>query len=227
MLKVYFSWDDGSLYDNKISEIFLNKQLKTTFFIPNQNSENKFLDKGAIKELSQSGMVIGGHTRDHVYLNNIIKENVEDQIKSNKYYLEDLCNKPVDVFCYPGGKYNNFIMDKTKMYYKKARTAETLFFKKDFDFNYHTTFHFYNRGLKSLLKNASFNDAKYLPYIIKHSNKDYFEIIKNVILDLKTQDLELNIWGHGWELEKFNLLPKLDELLNVLLENNIKILPFE
>ena len=34
MLKVYFSWDDGSLYDNKISEIFLNKQLKTTFFIP-------------------------------------------------------------------------------------------------------------------------------------------------------------------------------------------------
>lgn len=227
MLKVYFSWDDGSVYDNKISELFLKKGLKTTFFIPNHNSENKFLDKEAIKDLAQSEMVIGGHTRNHVYLNKISIEDVEEEIKSNKYYLEDICSKPVDIFCYPGGKYNKQIVDKTKLYFKKARTAETLFFKKDFDFNHHTTFHFYNRGLKSLVKNIFFNDTKYLPYILKHSNNEYFELIKNVVLDLKTQNLELNIWGHGWELENFNLFPKLDQLLDVLLENNIKILPFE
>ena len=109
MIKITFSWDDGSIYDIKLANLMAKHDIKAMFFIPNTNWEQPYIKKAEIKELFDLGMEIGGHTVSHRYLTTIQKGKIENEIKDNQLYLGDIIGRKPDIFCYPGGFYNEYI----------------------------------------------------------------------------------------------------------------------
>lgn len=226
MIYISFSWDDGSIYDLKLAELMNKYDIKATFFVPAKNTEQPYLSKKGILELYKNNIDIGGHTYNHVYLTKIPFEQVENEIKNGKNYIEDIIQKEIDFFCYPGGFYDEKISTVTQKYFKKARTADTMRFTPQVNqFNVHTAFHFYNRGIKSILKNTFRNDKVLLPSILGCLSLNTFKSYKNILEKLSTKDENYNIhiWGHGWEIEQFGLWYELEEFLKYIQSTNFKI----
>ena len=74
------------------------------------------------------------------------------------------------------------------------------------------TFHFYPRGIKSLVGNSiRNNNGKYAIFIMKHRKKSYFDIMRRIIEKERERESLIMIWGHSWEIEKLHLW---DELIS-------------
>lgn len=226
MNNITFSWDDGSIYDLKIAELMAKYNFSSIFFIPTTNWEQPYVKESSIKELFDMGMEIGGHTTSHNYLTTIKKENIEREIKDNKLYLENIIQKEVDFFCYPGGFYNDYIENITKKYFKRARSAKTMRFNKQTDFTVDTSFHFYDRKIESIILNTFRNDKKEFLTIAKALKFNTFEYYKKIILNLEDNNTEYNIhiWGHGWEIENNNLWNELEDFFKFIKDHNINVI---
>ncbi|MFC1684780.1 polysaccharide deacetylase family protein [Pseudomonadota bacterium] len=57
-----------------------------------------------VKAMSSQGITIGAHTVNHPILSKIEPNSAEHEILGSKNYLEELLDKPVDMFAYPNGK---------------------------------------------------------------------------------------------------------------------------
>ena len=225
MISISFSWDDGTTYDIKLANLMSKYDIKAIFFIPNTNWEQPYIKKEEIKELFNLGMEIGGHTVSHRYLTTIEKEKIENEVKDNQFYLEDVIGETVDMFCYPGGFYNDYIENIVKKYYKRARSARTMRFTIQNDFTVDTSFHLYDRGIKSILKNGLQNEKAEFFTLLKSFRFDTFEYYKSILLNLdKTKDYNIHIWGHGWEIEEYNLWEKLENFIEFLKDNDFQII---
>jgi len=57
-----------------------------------------------VRELSRSGMGIGGHTTHHVILSKLTADAARDEIDTNRNTLSSIIDKPLTSFAYPNGK---------------------------------------------------------------------------------------------------------------------------
>ena len=78
------------------------KSIKNSFKFDKEILKNQFLNKKEVIELSNLSNIIshGIYHRDLRYHKNFSKI----KILNSKKHLEKLCNKPIEVFCYPEGK---------------------------------------------------------------------------------------------------------------------------
>ena len=227
-LRVVISWDDGHPLDLKINELLKKYNHSCTYFIPNTNCENyPVLNNSQIRELSV-GNEIGSHTFNHAYLN--LYKSVDDAFKSieqGKFALEDILNKKIEGFCYPGGIYNNKIIDYVKrLNFSYARTTRCFntgvisnlyLIPVSFQFFPHSkltylknfiTLRDYSWNSKlilNLLKNVYFTD-KFMSFIYESINLDYI----------------IHVWGHSFEIEKYGLWNDFEIFLKFLYTNNIR-----
>jgi peptidoglycan/xylan/chitin deacetylase (PgdA/CDA1 family) len=225
MVNISFSWDDGSKYDLIIAELFQKYGYRAMFYIPTKNYEHPYISREVIKEIYDMKMEIGGHTSSHYYLNSIINNNVENEIKDNKFYLEDITQNKIEFFCYPGGFYNKYIEEVVKKHFKRARSAKTMRFNVQDTFTFDTSFHFFDRGIRSVLKNVIVNDKSKLFSCLAAINYNFFEFYKKLLISLNNESkiYSVHIWGHGWEIEEFKLWRQLEDFLFFINQNNLKI----
>lgn len=215
MVKITFSWDDGSTEDMKLMELSLKYNLPGIFFIPASNNERDVMSENEIKIISGLNFEIGAHTFSHVYLTGISLEKAEQELVMGKTYLEQLLGKEVPHFCFPGGRFNQKLVEVSRKYFKSARTADIGSISCDNSFLIKPTFHYYNRGVNSLIFNGLKNSFPISLLALKNIlSLNYFEIIKNIIEDLsKFNDTAyVMIWGHSWEIDKYELWGKLEDL---------------
>jgi peptidoglycan/xylan/chitin deacetylase (PgdA/CDA1 family) len=193
--------------------------LKATFYIPLSNPENKVMDKSLIRQISQY-QEVGGHTLNHKYLTTINKLEATYEIEGCKEHLEDITGDEITAFCFPGGKYNvrdiqliknaGFLFGRTTTFFK------TSFVQNTHDSLMHTTIQAYNHQISSLvihcLKRFEFED------LIKFNFKSYnIDFIKLAEYYLNKPDIEVfHLWGHSWEIEKYNLWREVEVLFNII-----------
>jgi peptidoglycan-N-acetylglucosamine deacetylase len=225
MINISFSWDDGSIYDIKLAELMSKYGLNAMFFIPARNKENSVIGAEEVRELYKMGMDIGAHSYNHVYLKTLQPREIEIEIVKGKEYLEDIIKTDIDWFCYPGGHYNLEISRIAQKYFKKSRTARTMRFGIQSGFNIDTSLHFFKRGLTSIIKNMAINDPLTLPVACSSIGLNYFDSCKRILrtLDSKEKNYDLHIWGHGWEIEKFNLWNDLEDFIQFIVKNNYQV----
>jgi peptidoglycan/xylan/chitin deacetylase (PgdA/CDA1 family) len=220
MLKISFSWDDGAVEDFKIAELSAKYRIPGMFFIPEKNPERAVISAKQIVELRQSGFEIGAHTQSHVYLTKIAPDLVHQELSNGKTYLETVLSEEIKHFCLPGGFYNKAILSQAQRMFASVRTADTgnIKYSGKNPALIKPTFHFYDRGVKSLLFNSLKHSPLLFQFVLKHRNKNYFEILKSFIDYLATQnaDYQIMIWGHSWEIEQFGLWPKLEAFISFL-----------
>ena len=69
-----------------------------------------------IAEISASSLFsLGGHTHSHPYLDQLGQAEQLEEMKLNKQILEELSEKPVRYFAYPGGVYNLESIDSARL----------------------------------------------------------------------------------------------------------------
>ena len=104
---VVITMDDG--YENNFTYAYpvLKKYgfPATVFIITNyMGTAPGYLNWDEVKEMSKHKISIGGHTKNHVYLPAINKEDVLwDEIAGCKKAIEEHIGMPVDYFCFPFG----------------------------------------------------------------------------------------------------------------------------
>ncbi|GAB2689241.1 polysaccharide deacetylase family protein [Aliiglaciecola aliphaticivorans] len=82
--------------------------------------EPRMMNPQQIKQLSETGVEIGGHTVNHPILKVLSKEQQFEEIHQCKVQLESWTGKPVKHFAYPNGSYGKDLTDKTVQLVKQA-----------------------------------------------------------------------------------------------------------
>ena len=190
--KIFTSWDDGSKLDLRLASLLKKYNLQGTFFIPS----NCELSERQIKELGKD-FDIGGHTITHpMDLKKLNDYDLYDEISGNKRWLEYLLDREIDYFCYPRGRYNEKVIEKLKSCgFKKART--TLVGNIDRitdDYRINPTIHVH-------------------PSRLEYHGRNWIEVANELWEKaLNKENSQFHIWGHSWELTKFDLWDDLEQL---------------
>ena len=103
---IVLTFDDGLANQYQYAFPILKKyNLTATFFVytnPIDHNNKSFMSWDEVKELSDSNMTIGDHTRYHLFLNLIIDpESLKSEIVGSKTNIEKHIGKEVDFFAYP------------------------------------------------------------------------------------------------------------------------------
>jgi peptidoglycan/xylan/chitin deacetylase (PgdA/CDA1 family) len=222
MVNISFAWDDGSSEDLKLMDLCLHYSIPAIFFIPVTNPERAVISKSEVKVIESNGFEIGAHTYSHSYLTLIKPKDADIELVSGRDFYEQILGKEIQHFCFPGGKYNNELVEMVKSYFKTARTADTGALIRKNAFLIKPTFHFFNRGKKSLIYN-SFKNSSVINYLTIRNiiSKGYFNYLKNIITDLSDypETYRIIIWGHSWEIEQFSLWNDLDDFFQWITKN--------
>jgi hypothetical protein len=213
------SWDDGHPLDIKVLELIEKYNLKATFYVPLSNPENPVMGQSMLQEIS-TFQEIGGHTVSHVRLNSQSDRDAEYEITQCKIILEDIIGRPITAFCFPGGKFTNRdVLLIKKAGYLFGRTAKLLANSKP-QFNLlNTSIQIYNHSSATLLYHCMKN-LNALP-IQKNSfffpfNKNFLKLAEYNILQNIDSDCVFHIWGHSWEIDRYNLWKQLEDLFKLI-----------
>jgi peptidoglycan/xylan/chitin deacetylase (PgdA/CDA1 family) len=217
-MKIYFNFDDGDLNTFKLVKLFEKYQLPVFLFIPKFNAERKVISPNDIKYINSDLVNFGAHTLNHIRLNIVDDYEILNELYSSKIYLEDILNKEIKHFCYPGGKYNSKSLNYALNIYKTVRTADTMSFHTDNKRIINPFFHFYNRGKKSLIFNSFKNNTLNYETFNLIYKYDYFDFLQKYITFLHSNsfDNDIIIFGHSWEITNYNLWKSLENLLSFI-----------
>ena len=111
---VILTFDDG--YRDFYTDVFpiLKKyQVKAVVYVvPNFLDLPNNLTTPQLKEIVNSGLVeIGAHTMNHTYLSGLPRPRVEFEVIQSKKILEKILGFKIVSFAYPGGAFDNTIID--------------------------------------------------------------------------------------------------------------------
>lgn len=225
------SWDDGHKLDVRLATLLKKYGIKGTFYVCPQDREFKREDLLRPQEIIALGkdFEIGGHTITHPHLTRLPYAQAEEEIAQSKNYLEELLQREVTAFCYPYGDYNDEVKTLVKKRgYKLARTTQRYAFGMPQDvFALPTTFHTYAHysDLHKIFRFSHFSLAN----VKKHWD---WEKLAIALFERTCQTGgSFHLWGHSWEIEKYNSWQKLENVLayiatkqNVLHQTNTELL---
>lgn len=217
------SWDDGYALDVRIAELLEKYNIKGTFYIPIKNSERQVMESNILTEISKKHE-IGGHTVNHIYLNTLRLDDAKNEVYACKSMLQDKLGKKIDAFCYPGGKYSKrdiqlvndagFLFGRTtKMLYSSLEPVQHIM---------NTSVQVYNHSSAVLIRHCLKN-VFLQPIVQNHffykGNKHFPGLVEVIMNRLLQNGGVFHLWGHSWEIEKYNLWTDLELVFKMLAYN--------
>jgi peptidoglycan/xylan/chitin deacetylase (PgdA/CDA1 family) len=121
---VIITFDDG-YKDNYTNAYPLLKEFNfkaTIFLISSAIGKKQCLDISNIKEMRDL-VDFQGHSVTHPHLAEIELDKVDYELRESQKAIENITGKPVFVFAYPYGSYNQNVINIVKKYYKYALTT--------------------------------------------------------------------------------------------------------
>lgn len=212
------SIDDGHPSDMKAAELLHKRGIKCTFYIPLKNREGpKVLTSSGIRQIARE-FEVGAHTYDHCYLNGISSVQANYQIVQGKVKLEDILQKKITGFCYPGGKYSREhvgLIQAAGFIY--ARTTMNLCFETgDRAFEMPTTFQFYphNRNvyLRNFAKGGNWRRRQDgLRLALMHRN--WIDRLYALFEYSSQKNGVFHLWGHSKDIDDLGAWQEFDRFL--------------
>jgi len=183
-----------------------------------RNSEHEVLPKGDLLRIS-SRFEIGGHTAGHVDLTTIPPADVSSEIITGKEQLEDLLGKPLSMFCYPRGHFNEHIQEQVrKAGFSGARTASWFHGEYPTDpFRVHPTLHLYPHSplvhIGHAVKEMNFRALR--DYVLlDRATSRLTRLAHNWLQRIALTGGIFHLWGHSWEIEDLGLWSELESILS-------------
>ena len=219
------SWDDGHKLDLRIVELLDRHGLKGTFYIA-----KRCLDEQLCREeiaRIDAAHEIGAHSLTHRRLDQLSFQEAYREIKGSKDFLENLLGHPVNMFCYPGGFYNEQTLEIVESSgFIGARTVEKFCVSVNNPYLMGTTVHCYPHPLRKVSKNRYMLNR----YLLQPLQQNYQGIrrlrlpltsyfswigLAKATFDYVRQNGGIwHLWGHSWEIEKYGMWNDLEEILS-------------
>lgn len=189
------SIDDGHPDDLRIFSLLKQHGLIdiATFYIAPYNHQRPVMSPYQINKLSLEAE-IGGHTLTHHWLTDLDSDEQNIEIQEGKKILEEITEKKITKFCYPRGYFNQDIKKIVAFHgFTEARTMK-----------------------QGSISTKDLTDPFEIPITI-HSHPNYIEEWKSALnasteIEKQTGKGYFHITMHGWEVEKFNLWEKINEI---------------
>jgi peptidoglycan/xylan/chitin deacetylase (PgdA/CDA1 family) len=112
-ISILLTFDDGHLSNFNIAfPILLQARIDAIFFITTDwIGQKDFMNENMIRNLCDSGMTIGSHGKSHKFLSDLKDEQIYYELKSSKDRLEDIIQRNILCLSYPGGRYNDRVVN--------------------------------------------------------------------------------------------------------------------
>lgn len=198
MSKIITSWDDGSKHDMRLAKLLKKYNIPAIFYIPALCE----LENYEIKEISDMGFEIGGHTYSHPPdMKRLDDHSLEFEISEGKEFLEHITGKEITKFAYPKGKYNeNTIKMLKKCGFTEARTTVTgsIEHPDELDmFRIKTSVHCY-------------------PETPKYNKPNWYKEAVRLYKEAKEKNGRFELWGHSFELQKWSMFEELEKFFKYI-----------
>ena len=151
---------------------------------------------------------------NHLSADQVSPQKWEEEVNNCYRWLTDLTGiKPV-CFCFPRGIYNDKASEAVfKAGFKLARTTELMNIAKPNSLKIvPTTIQIYDHSrftyFKHLLKRRRF--ANLFLWIKNNSEKELDKLTDKYVKQMIAKRGYLHLWGHSWEIEKYDLWNKLE-----------------
>ena len=91
-------------------------EIINTMFTKFYSNDKEFIDEyylsiTDLKIMSNNGMIIGGHSYSHPFLNRISVKKINEEINKNISFLYKTINKEINSFAYPFGAFDDNVID--------------------------------------------------------------------------------------------------------------------
>jgi peptidoglycan/xylan/chitin deacetylase (PgdA/CDA1 family) len=210
------SWDDGHPLDLKLCSLLKDHGMSATMYIPITNPENKVISSDTIRAIAKD-FEIGGHTYNHTWLTQVDERMMIYELTESKNVLESIVGKEVVAFCYPRGLYNKKVTEKVKESgYKLARTAKSLHTTLSRPLEYHPTIHAFDYNLVAKSKQmVTASDRSLAIKLLLYGNIfRRWDMIAKKSLDHVLENGGIwHLWGHSWEIDRYDNWPLLRDIL--------------
>ena len=198
------SYDDGVHQDRRLVKLFNEHGVKGTFnlnygtldheeiveFPGRPKTDISRVKKEEVKEL-YANQEVGGHGLYHSNLASLGEPYAMYEIIEDKAGLEKLTGKPLEMFAYPFGIYNDMVKKLLKQAgYKGARTIRSTY---------------------------SFNlpeDPFVLDPTCHHNDEKLFELAEQFLHGRAFKSQLFYVWGHGYEFDGSNNWERIEELID-------------
>lgn len=211
MNRIIITIDDGCESDVRIAGMLESYKLRGLFYINSGLVREKrriehprggsLLLVDELLKIAKSHE-IGGHTLTHPYCIRDLPERMQNyEIETDRQRLMVLTGQKVESFCYPRGKYSQDTIEIVKKSgYKWARTVDIGFGYMD-DNPFRTKcFHLAQRR--------------------EYGNRHWIDVVKDAVKESISNNKDLVLFMHGWELNANNDWDSLDNLLKFIHDNS-------
>lgn len=203
-MKLLVSIDDGCQSDLKIARLCLKLGIEAIFYIPVDYLALAMvkgyepLSPQAFNYLNDN-FLIGSHGITHAYLTRISRHEAMDEIHESKQMMENLTGQKITKFCYPRGYYDDEIKQMVKdAGYESARTTAIGHFGEQVDpFESKTAVHI------GCPIRPEYEGTTWVQYGQELASK-------------AGEDDVFEVWGHSWELDKYNEWGNVEKFLKGL-----------
>jgi len=216
------SWDDGHPLDLKLAKLLKKYNLPATFYIPLNNREGPVINEKEMKSLA-TDFEIGGHSLNHIDLTAIPLEEAKKEITISKTRLEEITQKPANMFCFPRGKFNKNLIDiAKKASFTGIRTVDmfNMSLPKD-KILLCPTLQVYDYSRQIYIKQAIKKKNIKIFFFCLTKKPFSWSIFAKFLFDgILTKGGLWHLWGHSWEIEKFNLWNDLENIFKYISRRN-------
>lgn len=209
MIRIEFSFDDGSVYDLRVADMLQSYGYNATFYVP-VNWQRYLLSKhidplspNDLKNLA-SNFTLGSHGVNHELLTRVSEEKQDKEILGSMLYWQEQ-GYEITSFCYPRGYFDKSIKKKVMLAgYTNARTVKVGNLDPATDpYETETTVH------------VGYDRDEY--------NTDWFTYAKNKVLEAidkhnNGEDVVYHAWGHSEEIHRYQQFDRFAEFLRFLTE---------
>lgn len=210
IMRVMASFDDGTVEDLRALDLLIRYEIPAIFYFPvyslvvNEQQGRNSLSPHQRRQVAKE-FPIGSHTLTHPMLTRIPMKIAEHEIKVSKQMLEEEFGRPIESFCYPRGYANDELRGLVKEAgYKNARNT--------------------------LVGNISDNQDPYwitpTVHICGKRRKEYedttwLDEAKRLLTEAVNEDESIyHLWGHSWEISKYDGWHDFEELLKEINESS-------
>ncbi len=225
------SWDDGDILDMRLASLLERYGVKGTFYITKEYRKERVSDDG-IRKLTRFHE-IGAHSLTHPDLRAVSEEQKMSEMSGGKAWLEGVLGREVPMFCYPRGYYDEASIAAAKTAgFRGARTTklgsvsrtlnpfemDTTLQVYPFPFRKHDASHYYwGKLLEPYSQRAP---ALHALGVSTFSMSSWQGVARAAFTKAKEQNGVFHLWGHSWEIEKYNMWGELEDFLRYLRNQN-------
>ena len=217
---VTFSVDDGDPSDLRAADLLQKYGLKATFYIPERNAERAVMAEHQIQDISRR-FEIGAHTLNHVRLTAVSREQAWTELRDGKKWVEDLTGQPARSFCYPGGKFDHYILKLVEQAgYSGARSCMfnlTNFPQNPFLWGVSTHAHSHTRLVQLRHALLEKNLAGAWNFVTVFAGKtDWLEHFLSAVKQVSERGGIAHLYFHSWEIDQFKDWARLESAFDAV-----------